>query len=207
MADVSSVAADVRRHLVADRPAAGAACASMTEAVVSCDSRRCRCVSTGAQLHFPASDIVSDGQQNTRPASGSPPRRTIVRTTRKFGEYRRIRGRTYCPSASIRASIWGIPICGYTALPNADAPRLFERVLKCPRLDGKLFIAELRMSRSCIDVSPQRQVAIAMGIHNIWARWSMGSLSQMTGASSTSPENTGAALPANPIRWNSVPGR
>jgi hypothetical protein len=29
---------------------------------------------------------------------------------RKSGEYRRIRGRTYCPGAAIRAGIWGIPI-------------------------------------------------------------------------------------------------
>ena len=33
-----------------------------------------------------------------------------ARTTRKSGEYRRMRGRTYCPGATIRASIWGIPI-------------------------------------------------------------------------------------------------
>src|SRR5215468_5409118 len=35
--------------------------------------------------------------------------RTIAYTTHKSGEYRRIRGRTYCPGAAIRASIWGIP--------------------------------------------------------------------------------------------------
>jgi hypothetical protein len=35
--------------------------------------------------------------------------RTIARTTRKSGECRRIRGRTYCPGAAFRPSIWGIP--------------------------------------------------------------------------------------------------
>ena len=30
-------------------------------------------------------------------------------TPRKSGDYRRIRGRTYCPTATVNASIWGIP--------------------------------------------------------------------------------------------------
>jgi hypothetical protein len=34
-------------------------------------------------------------------------KRTIARTARKSGEYRRIRGRTYCPGAAIRARIGG----------------------------------------------------------------------------------------------------
>ena len=32
----------------------------------------------------------------------SAQKRTIARTTRKSGEYRRIRGRTYCPGAALR---------------------------------------------------------------------------------------------------------
>jgi len=47
---------------------------------------------------------------NTSAASGSPQQRAIARTTHKSGEYRRIRGRTYCPGATIMASIWGVPI-------------------------------------------------------------------------------------------------
>jgi hypothetical protein len=66
---------DVQRNPVADRPAAGAACASMTEAVVRCDGRRCR-VRLGGRT-VTSSDttrrppIVSDGQQNTLAAHSS----------------------------------------------------------------------------------------------------------------------------------------
>jgi hypothetical protein len=55
---------------------------------------------------------VSDGQQNTPAASGSPQQRTILRRTRKSGEYRRIRSGTYCAGAIIRTNIRGIPIQG-----------------------------------------------------------------------------------------------
>ena len=64
-------------------------------------------VTTSRTTRRPA--ISSRTVSRTPAASGSPPPRTIVRTTRKSGEYRRIRGRTYCPGATIRASIWGIP--------------------------------------------------------------------------------------------------
>jgi hypothetical protein len=39
-----------------------------------------------------------------------PQQRTIARTNRKSGEYRHIRGPTYCPGAAIGVSIWRIPI-------------------------------------------------------------------------------------------------
>jgi hypothetical protein len=106
------VASDVQRNPVADRPAAGAARTSTTKAVVRCDGRRCsvrlseRTVTSSDTTRRPT--IVSDGQQNTPAASGSRQQRTIVRRTRKSSEYRRIRSRTYCAGAIIRANIWGI---------------------------------------------------------------------------------------------------
>jgi hypothetical protein len=61
-----------------------------------------RTVTSSNTTRHPA--VVSEGQQNTPAAH----RGTIPRTTHKSGEYRRIRSRTYCPGAAIRASICGI---------------------------------------------------------------------------------------------------
>jgi hypothetical protein len=64
------VASAVQRNFVADRPAAGAARASMTKAGVRCDGRRCgvrlgKCTVTSSDTTR-RRPIVSDGQQNTR---------------------------------------------------------------------------------------------------------------------------------------------
>jgi hypothetical protein len=105
----SGVAPDVQGNPVADRPAAGAACPSMTEAVVRCDSQRCgasrRRHSNKFRRHEAASDRLRRSAE--RPCGfGSSQQRTIARATLKSGEYRGIRGRTYCPGATIG----GIPI-------------------------------------------------------------------------------------------------
>jgi hypothetical protein len=75
--------ADILMLLIAR--AAGATRATMTEAVVRCGSRRAVASLRGHSYNFQhyeaASDIVSDGQQNTPAALGIPPQRTTVRTT------------------------------------------------------------------------------------------------------------------------------
>ena len=64
-----------QRHPVADRSAAGTACASMTKAVVGCDGRRCRLRLGGRTVT--SSDttrrppVVSEGQQKTPAAHSS----------------------------------------------------------------------------------------------------------------------------------------
>ena len=67
------VASNVQRNPVADRPAAGAACASMTEAVVRCDGRRCRVRLVGRTVTSfdEAATGRFVGQQNTPAAHRS----------------------------------------------------------------------------------------------------------------------------------------
>ena len=81
---------------------------SGTASVLSALDRRCHQKWHSNKVLAPPTRLGRS--TNTPAASGSPQQRTIARTTRKSGEYRRIRGRTYCPGATIRASIWGIPI-------------------------------------------------------------------------------------------------
>src|SRR6516162_11302700 len=88
------VASDVQRNPVVDRPAAGAACASMTEVVVRCDGRRCRVRLGGRTITSSNTTTPTGGFGGSAEHPCSAQKRTVARTAQKSGEYRRIRGRT-----------------------------------------------------------------------------------------------------------------
>jgi hypothetical protein len=70
------------------------------------------CVSAGAQLQLPAlrgGQRYRLGRSAEHPCGLGHPTAADDRAYNKSGEYRRIRGRTYCPDGTIGASIWGIP--------------------------------------------------------------------------------------------------